>query len=171
LETKSDDVTLKAPESGSAMPEGKKVSDFVWKGPISTIAAYDELTLFGNIADKLGLAASDHIALAYVEVSFYYSGKYINGFHAKLVKTELDRLASLECELTVDDSNAGNSPDHVAHIDWTVTFRRRIFMTSVLATVTGRASGDGTYTTSQPSIIDIMQEDMQQSKAAQARDK
>lgn len=107
------------------MPEGKTANDFTWKGPVTTTAVYDEKTLFANIADWIGLEGTDRIAYAAVEVSFYYSGKYINGFHAKLTDAKLDKLADLDCELTVDDSNVGNSPDHVAHIDWTVTFRRR----------------------------------------------
>jgi hypothetical protein len=171
LVSKSGDVTLKAPESGSAMPEGKTANDFTWKGPIATNAVYDEKTLFANIADWIGLEGEDRIAYAVVEVSFYYSGKYINGFHAKLTDAKLDKLADLDCELAVDDSNVGNSPDHIAHIDWTVTFRRRHPLGSAIATVTGRASGDGTYTTSQPAIIDFVKESIQQQEAIRARNK
>jgi hypothetical protein len=171
ITSKSGDVTLKAPDTGSAMPEGKTANDFTWKGPIATSAIYDEKTLFANIADWVGLEGSDRIAYAVVEVSFYYSGKYINGFHAKLTDAKLDRLADLDCELTVDDSNVGNSPDHIAHIDWTVTFRRRHPLGSAIATVTGRASGDGTYTTSQPSIRDFVIESIQQQEATRAGNK
>ena len=78
-------------------------------------------------------------------------------------------LKKLEVGLAVDDSNVGNSPDHTAHIDWTVTFRRRHPLGSAVATVTGRASGDGTYTTSQPKIIDFVQETIQQQEAMRAR--
>jgi hypothetical protein len=166
---KSNDVTLKAPDSGSAMPEGKTANDFTWKGPIATTAVYDEKTLFANIADWVGLEGTDRIAYAVVEVSFYYSGKYINSFHAKLIDAKLDKLADLDCDLAVDDSNVGNSPDHVAHIDWTVTFRRKHPLGSAITTVTGRASGDGTYTTSQPSIRDFVMESVQQQEAARAR--
>jgi hypothetical protein len=99
LVSKSGDVTLKAPDSGSAMPEGKTANDFAWKGPVATTAVYDELTLFGKIADSLGLEASDRLAYAEVGVSFYYSGKYINSSHAKLTDAKLDKIAELDCEL------------------------------------------------------------------------
>jgi hypothetical protein len=150
------DVTLKA-QVGSAMPEDKTANDFKWKGPVDTTAVFPREKSTFHLTT---------IAYAEVEISFYYSGKYINNFHAKLVDAELDRTASLACELSVDDTNVGNSPDGIAHIDWTITFRRGHFIGgSKIVTVTGRASGDGTYTTSQPGFDDMVQEAEQEEAA------
>jgi hypothetical protein len=155
LVSKADDATLKA-QVGSAMPNGRQASDYTWKGPIKTIAQYPE---------EKSLLHLSTIAFAEVEVAFYYSGKYINNFHASLTRADVDKTASLSAELTIDDSNVGNSPDRVAHLDWTVTFRRKHFMGSKLVTITGRASGDGAYSTSQPSVYDYVQEAQQQAAA------
>jgi hypothetical protein len=149
--SEASDVTLKA-QVGSAMPEGKTADDFKWQGPIKTIAEYNELTWPFRAT----------LAYAQVEIAFFYSGKYINNFHAKLINADLDKLASLSCELTVDDQSVGNSADGIAHIDWTVTFHRGHPFGSKVSTVTGRVSGDGRYTTSQPGVFDFVQEAQQE---------
>jgi len=158
LVSKADDATLKA-QVGSAMPKGKTEDDFQWKGPVKTYAIYPK---------EKSLLHITTIAYAQVEIGFYYSGKYINNFHAHLTDASVDKTASLSAELTIDDKNVGNSADGIAHLDWTLTFRREHFTGSKLVTVTGRASGNGTYTTSQPGFDDIIQESEQEEAAKEA---
>ena len=141
----SGDVVLKA-QKASVLPKGKSADDFRWNGPVKTFADYPEETSF-----PLGVTE----VYARTEIRFYYSGQYISDFNAELVDATLDGLTrSLEGELIVD--HTGADPSGVAFIDWRLTYHRSAFTMKTTVTITGRARGDGKYTTSQPSIEEIL---------------
>jgi hypothetical protein len=141
LKDAQSDITLTF-QTARALPEGKTPGDFSWDGPAAMECVFptQKSLVFGWV-----------LAAATVEVRWFYDGKYINDFGARLTKAQLDGLSSgLDIDLKVDHIDP-HPAKGIARIDWILTFTFKNNTVRKIFTSSGFALGNGTGFATNPS--------------------